>query len=139
VAAFVERATTLDHAPSAATRKDDRAALAAMAETGVTKAVLRELERTAKVALSTEHSTVVPDAMVHLVEPEDERLENLRRIHAWYSVWSDIARRVITNKRHLVLLGVRHPRRKAKVIVTPQVVPVTSIAPEDRSPDSRAA
>jgi hypothetical protein len=142
-------------APRKASRKVDHAALALLDATYITKSEVRRLEG----LVGTAHRVVVPQADD---DSRANRLDALRKIHAWVGAWSEIARTVITRRDHLIRLGIakrRSPKPKmtqstasAAVRVTPstaapsltgnagevaaQTIPDSA---DERAPDSRAA
>ena len=152
VATFLQRREALAHdGDRKASRKSDAEALAIIEHTGTTKDTIKQLA--SKVA--TAHS--VPEAMnIESItnEVDAARLEALRKIQAWITAWSEMARTVVTRRDQLIKLGIAKRRaRKAAAVVTPPVVvpPVVTppvVAPvvtppagpsEDNGPESRAA
>jgi hypothetical protein len=75
------------------------------------------------------------------------RMAILRKVHAWVTAWSDVARAVIKRRDMLIRLGIA--RRKGKAVADPAPVaptpssPATPSAPvaseEAHGPASRAA
>jgi hypothetical protein len=147
VSTFLIRARDLaTGADRKATRKADHDALSLLDELGVTKETLRELTDAATTARSDMSTTT------NQAERDAQRNEVVRRMHAWVTAWSDIARTLGLNRDQLIRLGIARRRsRKAKVapIVVPigpgpspaPTAPLTAplIAEEDPGPRSRAA
>ncbi len=112
-AAVAERGTDLD-----------RGALAALGEAGITDATLAELR--ALVATTAGHGEPEeprprPPFRALDAEPAEPDVDRLRRIYAWMTVWSDIARLVITRKDDLIRLGLasRQPRKRGRAASAP--------------------
>lgn len=112
VVAFIGRRAVLQYGPARkATRKVDREALDLLAETGITMEVVEAMRAT----------VVVAQRMAPVV-PRDEgrgaaaaaRLEALRKIHAWITAWSEVARTVVSRRDHQIRLGIakRRPRKE---------------------------
>jgi hypothetical protein len=148
-ASFIERVGEL-HSGSdrKATRKQDHAALAAIATTGITTEFLHELK--ASVSLARSYVATEPTTDVG----NEGHLEKLRMIHAWNKAWAEIARMVVPGRAGQIRLGIakrRAPKAKGSVVpvVTPPPVvrpspllaqrPVPSNVVEEKSPESRAA
>lgn len=95
--------------------------------------------------------TVAPLRPEHLSDADAKRTEVLRKIHAWITAWSEMARTVITRRDQMIKLGIaKRPSHKAKgAVVTPPAPPVTPAVPalppaampiqEEVAPESRAA
>ena len=108
VSTFIVRRQVLENgAERKATRKVDQEALGVLEEAGVTKAVLTNLERLVD---SVHRVGAVPTE--HLDAAEIKRQVTLRKIHAWLTAWSEIARTVITRRDQLNAL-LRLARRSA--------------------------
>jgi hypothetical protein len=124
VKTFLERRHELENsAARKATRKVDHEALALLAAVGVTKAEVKrlgELVTTAQAVVAQE----IDEASV-------KRVEALRKIYAWVTAWSEIARTVITRRHQLIRLGIAKRRStKAKsAIVAPVAAPPAVAAP----------
>lgn len=109
VARLLERVDALESNPEReATREADQAALATLAQRGLTPAVrehLRQLVETAQLPARTEPAA-----------PQDEtaemgREEALVRLHAWFEEWSEVARVVVKRRDLLIRLGLARRRQ----------------------------
>jgi hypothetical protein len=108
---MLDRLDALEKGPERkSTRKADHAALATLAQRGITsdeRARLRGLIETAS----------------HVMDPPDDgeesaanaaRNEALRKLRAWYDEWSETARAVIKRRDQLIRLGLaKRIKRKA--------------------------
>jgi hypothetical protein len=121
-ATFLERRRALDKDPRRKdTRTADHEALAMIDETLMAKASIKELEANVATVQSA------GDASERLTRPkrDGQRLEALRKIHAWVTAWSEMARTVVTRRDQLIKLGIakrRAPKSKAPVVTPPAVV-----------------
>jgi hypothetical protein len=104
-------------------RKADHDALLVMEETGVTKEVLKKLHASVDTV-----QTVAEAPTQHLLDADTRRLDVLRKIHAWITAWSEMARTVITRRDQMIRLGIakRRARKSKKTDLTPAAPPVTS-------------
>ncbi|MDB4944538.1 MAG: hypothetical protein JWP97_4072 [Labilithrix sp.] len=131
------------------TRKVDQEALGVLEQFGTTKESLKRLQAMVDTAQSVaETSTVRAESD----ERTTARLEVLRKIYAWVSAWSEMARTVVTRRDQMIRLGIAKRRGpKPKGVVTPPAPVVAPPAPpappvlspgmtdEDQGPQSRAA
>jgi hypothetical protein len=143
VATFLERRHALDKSPDRkATRAADHEALAVIEQTGTTKETLKELRAMIDIVQSVvpaETPTEGPDAGA-------ERLATLRRIYAWITAWSEMARTAVTRRDQLIRLGLakRRPAKAKRVPVAPAApaapaAPVMKLVADEQPPESRAA
>ncbi len=122
------------------TPEDDRDALCALAEAGVTREKRAELGRVVKIAMTeVPHTSAIGDGV-----GDEERLDALRRIHKWVTVWSGIVRNVITRRDQLIRLGLATRRSPKRTATVPPPTPLRAVRlaaneGEERGPDSRAA
>ena len=135
VATFLQRRGALDKSTERkASRAKDHAALAVIEQTGTTRDTLKELQ-----AMVDTVQSVSPAEAAPAVAIEAERIDVLRKIYAWVTAWSDIARTVITRRDHLIRLGIakwRSAKGKTVVVATP---PVAAPAPPTAAPALPAA
>ena len=147
VSTFIARRQVLENgAERKATRKVDHEALVVLAEAGVTHEVITHLE-----GLVESAQKVGAPPAEHLDQAEIKRQVTLRKIHAWLTAWSEMARTVITRRDHLIRLGIAKRRaRKATAAVVERAAPPATPAPppvetltshiaDEPAPDSRAA
>ncbi len=152
VSTFLQRRQELENgAERKGTRKADHEALSVLEDTGVTKEMLKKLQ-----GFIDNAQTVAPLHPQHLADADAKRTEVLRKIHAWITAWSEMARTVITRRDQMIKLGIAKRRsHKAKGAVTPPappvvVAPATPAVPavpalpaapiqEEVAPESRAA
>lgn len=154
VATFLQRRQELENGVERkGTRKADHEALQVIEETGVTKDTLKKLQG----FVDSVQTVAAPIRPQHLADADAKRTEVLRKIHAWITAWSEMARTVITRRDQMIKLGIAKRRsHKAKGAVTPPAPPVTPAPPvvvapaapqlpqaaavqEERAPESRAA
>ncbi|MFO0605963.1 MAG: hypothetical protein U0324_22450 [Polyangiales bacterium] len=111
-ATLVARFGTLASSPErAATRDDDRAALALLATRGVTdddRARLAARVTSVQRAAVAQADEVDGDVARSLPPPADDPRAAL---HAWFSEWSEIARAVVPRRADQIRLGLASPRR----------------------------
>lgn len=92
-------------------RRTDADALAMIVAAGTSKRELDALEENVNAARFGE----VP---INIDSPQTDfralRLAALRTIHAWVTMWSDLARTVITRRDQLIRLGIAKRRARAK-------------------------
>lgn len=109
VGTFLERLRQLRESPEReATRVQDHAALARLAERGITEPICRELSA----AVSTiEHGTTLRTERSN--DSDQER--RLMALYELWKEWSTIARAVLTRRSHLIAVGLleRKPRKVA--------------------------
>ena len=137
VSTFLQRRQELENgAERKGTRKADHEALLVLEDTGVTKEVLKKLQGFVDKVL-----TVAPPHPQHLADADVKRTEVLRKIHAWVTAWSEMARTVITRRDQMIKLGIAKRRsHKAKgAVVTPPAPPVTTAPPVVAAPITPAA
>jgi hypothetical protein len=129
VATFLERRQVLaSGAERKGSRKADHEALGVLEETGCNKEVVAQLQA----AVETVQS-VAPQSPL-AAEADTRRTEVLRRIHAWITAWSEMARTVITRRDQMIRLGLakRRPRKGKSAVVAPS--PVAAPAPVAPAP-----
>lgn len=135
VATFLQRRGALDKGTERkASRAKDHAALAVIEQTGTTRDTVKELQ-----AMVDTVQSVSPAEAAPAVAVEAERIDVLRKIYAWVTAWSDIARTVITRRDHQIRLGIakrRSAKAKTVVVATP---PVAAPAPPTAVPALPAA
>lgn len=136
VATFLERRHALDKSTERkSTRTADHGALAVIEQTGTTKETLKDLQ-----AMVDTVQSVAPAEAAPATDADAERLATLRKIYAWLTAWSEMARTVVTRRDQLIRLGLAKRRGggKAKrgggkgsvaVVSDPPVVPVAPVAP----------
>ena len=75
--------------------------------------------------------TIAPEPQNEDLEAKDRRIEALRKMHAWVTAWTEMARTVITRRDQLIRLGIarRRPHKGKNVIVTPPAPVVAPVAP----------
>ena len=143
VATFLERRHALDKsADRKATRAADHEALAVIEQTGTTRQTLDELKAfvdTVQSVAPAETASAAPDA-------DAERLATLRKIYAWITAWSEMARTAVTRRDQLIRLGLakRRAAKAKRVPVAPAApaapaVPVMKLGADEQPPESRAA
>src|SRR5512132_2362084 len=101
-----------------ASRKKDEAALARLAERGITKAERERLAGLAKQAVSLE------PASAPVVDTKRE--EALTALYVWYREWSKMARAVISKRAYLISLGLA--KRKSPKKAAPGSAPAAGAA-----------
>ena len=104
-ALFLDRCAELEKSPKRKkTRKEDHAALAVLAQRGLTREVMNDARGHVATLTHASPGTIVERA------PDREALD---RLHAWLRDWSDCARTVITRRDWLSRLGIgrRRPKR----------------------------
>jgi hypothetical protein len=150
VAMFLTRRRELERGVDRkASRAADHEALAIIEQSGTSKERLKELEGMVAVVQSAAPREPAPRAA------ETQRLDTLRKIHAWITAWSEMARTAVTRRDQLIRLGLAKRRvGRGKRAVAPKVaVPVSPVSPvappvlatkvaeaeEEQGPSSRAA
>lgn len=103
-----------------ATREADHAALATLAERGITPDERKRLRELVKKAQAV--NPVVPISEAGRKQYE----ENLVALRGWYDDWSETARAVITRRDHLISLGLAKRKKKEKA---PNPLPATPSVP----------
>jgi len=144
VSSFLQRRQQLeDGVARKGSRKVDHEALALLDANGVTKAVIKDLGGLVEMAQRVVAGTA-PEGPVD--EAAAKRTIALRKIHAWLTAWSDMARTVITRRDHLIRLGIakrRARKAKASVTVTPPAPPVapapSPVPPQVATPVNESA
>jgi len=126
VATFLARRHTLASGTGRkATRKVDHEALAFLEKTGITKEEIARLGG----LVGKAHDVVVPDdtQAEEAKRLGDERLVILRKLYAWLTAWSEIARTVVTRRDQLIRLGLAKRRASSsKASTTPVPPPVVA-------------
>ena len=122
VAAPLDRLDALDKDPERKhTRKADHAALAKLADRGITPGARQYMR--AQVAGATYTPALDPVAQVTTAAPQapagkrptsEERAEALQAVAALFEEWSEVARLQITNRSDLIRLGLVSRRRSKK-------------------------
>jgi hypothetical protein len=135
---FLERRTGLEKGVGRkGNRKADHAALEVIERSGTTREVLIELASAVRTA-----RTYVASPVTEVVDPEVRR-QALRRIYAWLTAWSDVARTVLKRRDYQIRLGIakRKPRGKKAVVApsAPAAPSAPSVAKDDVAPNSHAA
>jgi hypothetical protein len=136
VATFLQRRHALEKSierkPS---RAADHEALAVIEQTGTTKETLKELQ-----AMVDAVQSVAPTESAPALDVDARRLATLRKIYAWITAWSEMARTVITRRDQMIKLGIAKRRsHKAKgAVVTPPAPPVTPAPPVVVAPTTPA-
>lgn len=124
VGTLLDRLDQLESSPDRkATRKQDHAALAALAGRGIDKAERDRLAALVKVVTEQKDPAMPAPAV------DQERQQALQELAAWYADWSETARAVITQRSRLERLGLLHPRRAQPADNTAPTDP-TAPAPE---------
>ena len=100
VATFLDRLDLLE----SSSNSEDRAAIGTLAERGIDSAYRTELRALVEEA---EGAVFVEDEETG---PDEERLEALRELRAWYADWAETARAVIKQRSQLRQLGLAHRR-----------------------------
>ena len=136
----MSRFGTLASSPErAATRDDDRAALALLATRGVTD---DDRARLAARVTSVQRAAVAPPAEVDgdvarsLPPPADDPRAAL---HAWVSEWSEIARAVVPRRADQIRLGLASPRRARAGARSEDDADEEDVAADDEENDDAAA
>jgi hypothetical protein len=135
IATFLDRLDALESGPDrAATREDDKSALARLAERGIDsaeRARLRALVKTATrspvaapppapSSASAPLELTLPGATAPAEPPAPavDQAETLRKLRAWYDDWSRTAKAVIKRRDHLIALGLAKRSKKRKATGT---------------------
>ena len=120
---FLDRLDALEASPDrAATRDADHAALATMAERGISPEVRAEM----RTLIGTAKTGSLP------LEPiEDPAAKDVVALHAWYNDWSETARTYIKRRDYLIRLGLSKRKRSKK---SQPVEPVAPPAPQPQPP-----
>ena len=112
VKTLLNRLDALDKSPERkATRKEDHAALATLAERGITAKERARLSELVKIAQSTTEIEA-PDAEGKAAR-EEAYVKALGALRVWYIDWSAMARSVIKRRDYLIRLGLAK-RKSAK-------------------------
>ena len=116
IATFLLRVEALEKGADpqrAASREDDRAAVALLAKRGIDAPYRASLDAKVKTALGPTTPVVAPP-----VAPE-ERRRKLIELKRWYDEWAETAHAVITKRSYLIRLGLAERRSPTK----PEPVP----------------
>lgn len=106
---FLDRLDDLERSPDRkATRKTDHAALAKLAERGITPEERARVRRLVLVAERSSEGAATPEA-----PPVADTSDALVRLRAMYDEWSEIARIVVTRRSDLIRLGLAKRRRSS--------------------------
>lgn len=136
---FLQRVQSLSsRGESKAEQKADAEAVAILSQTGVTTSRRKELAQAVAELESSASDGTPHDTSAQV---EIERLDALRRIHAWVAMWGDVARTVVTRRDQLIMLGLakrRSSKREPAPVPAPDNGAVTPVA-DDAAPPSRAA
>jgi len=122
VALFLERVDALENSPERkATRREDKAALETLAARGITPEERTRVKGLIKLASSA--PAVDPEPGLSLAAAEEERIQALRELRAWYDEWSEVARAVVKRRDHLIQMGLakRKREKKGETPVNPEV------------------
>jgi hypothetical protein len=147
---FLDRCEALQKgAARGASHKADLEALATMATTGTTKETLRALRDQVAVAKSFVASPLTKDEVALERAATAHQREALRKIYAWITTWSEMARTVIKRRDLQIRLGIARPRRtKPRPQPAPEAVAAKEVTTsaaarseedEAHGPASRAA
>ncbi len=119
VTLYLDRLDALESSPARkSTRKDDHAALASLAERGVTPEVRKHLRSLLTI--------VQKQPLGEISAPvQSDKTKALMALHGWLTDWSDTARAVITNRAQLIQLGIA--KRRSKNAAAPATKPATPI------------
>ena len=127
VTMFLDRLDALESAPERkSTRKADHAAIATLAQRGVTAESRKHLHQLVKLIETSAAPTLA-------AQGPDARTAALQSVYDWIQDWSECARGVITNRSHLIKMGIgkrRSRKQDAQPDPTPPVV-ATPVAPPD--------
>ena len=113
-----------------ATRKEDQAALAALAARGVSAALEKRLRRLIAVYKTPRDVPPPPPS----TGEEQEHVDRLYALYVWLREWRELARAVVTRKDQLRALGIGRRSKKKRVAAAGPTGPVL-----EPGPDSRAA
>lgn len=106
---FLDRLDELERSPERkASRKTDQAALAKLAERGITAEERARVRRLVLVAERSGGPEATPEP-----PPANETTDGLVRLRAMYDEWSEIARIVVTRRSDLIRLGLAKRRRSS--------------------------
>jgi len=124
VAMVLDRLDALEHSPERkSSRKADHAALETLSQRGLTSASRKNARQLVKL-VETSAPTVVMET-----PKADERTLALESVYEWVQDWSDCARNVISNRSHLIKLGIGKRRSRKVADPTPQPTPVAPQLP----------
>jgi hypothetical protein len=122
VATFLDRLDALESSPDRkATRKVDHAALAMLAERGVTKDERKDMRSTVKWIEST------PAEPIDANPQKSPRDAALLAVYDWVQDWAECARTVIVRRDQLIRLGIG--RRRARKVVGAPTTPTPTPSP----------
>lgn len=129
LATFLDRIQDLESSPDRkATRKQDHAALEALASRGINEVMFKELR--SMLASAQVQATALEAA------PADDRTTAITELYLWLRDWRETARAVIKNKSQLRMLGIGGKRAKK---AAPQPTPVVTQPPVVIGPAQPAA
>lgn len=118
VSTFLDRLDALESSPDReATREADHAAVALLAERGITSAErqrLRELVAAAQTVPNVPSPDELARAEAAAAAAEEEQLRQLRQLYLWHREWSTIAREAISRRDYLIQLGLASRRSQKK-------------------------
>lgn len=124
VTMFLDRLDALESSPDRkSTRKADHAAIATLAQRGVTSESRKHLHGLVKLIETSSAPTLAAQA-------PDARTIALQAVYDWIQDWSECARGVITNRSHLIKMGIGK-RRSRKSDAQPDPTPAPPVAPSD--------
>jgi hypothetical protein len=106
VARFLDRVDSLQSSDN----EGDRAAVETLDKRGINAQYREQLRRLVKTAQSAQFpvETVPPDAS------NEQRVQALQELYAWYRDWAETARAVIHRRDLLILLGLARRRRNSR-------------------------
>ncbi len=105
VKTFLDRLDALEHGS-----KTDKAALARLAERGITKDERKRLRGLLTQAASA--ANIGPAEEPAQPAGADKKQEELIALYAWFSEWSEVARTLIKRRDHLIALGLASRKKK---------------------------
>lgn len=128
VTMFLDRLDALESSPDRkSTRKADHAALATLTQRGITTESRKHLHQLVKLIETSSAPTLA-------AQQPDARAVALAAVYDWIQDWSECARGVITNRSHLIKMGIgkrRSRKSDAQPDPTPAPIVATPVAPSD--------
>ena len=110
VRTIIARLDELESSPARkATREQDKAALARLAERGITKAERNRVQALLDI-IGSEDDTLVGDDDGPVIS-DVKRKNTLIKLREWYEEWSEVARVAIKQKRDLMHLGLAKQKK----------------------------
>jgi len=111
---LLDRLDALEKSPARkATRKEDHAALATLAQRGLDA---KERARLAERVATAEGVAAPPEDDTDREKRAEAHVEALAALRAWFDEWSEIAKVAVKRRDHLILMGLakRKPRTSGK-------------------------